>query len=257
MFMHRTLSVIFFVLATHGVCVAKDVFLQLEEFQADANAEQGREKVVRVLEANVSLGTPFYLRSVANGQQWLLRGTVTQLPTGGYRVQYQFATTELREDPSPRVELEGSLEAQFWRTYSLGRAGTEAETGYNLALYAFNPLLGFRGTSSAFSVRLVDEAGQPIPNAEVTLYGPVSGSNWERIIGPVKSDAEGIARFSEGRESLPEFTLVAEHNNRSLVAVAHLDRNNVSDRLSTDPQSITMRRELKRWKRPPQTDAPE
>lgn len=88
-----------------------------------------------------------------------------------------------------------------------------------------------------FVLRLLDEDGKPVAEANVgfsLVYGNANftSTGWEYYYRPgqedlsrrrsatgVESDKDGIARFSEGRQRLAWFGVVARHPGRKLVAV--------------------------------------
>lgn len=256
MIIQKTLAVTAFIASFGSIAHADELYLQLEEVQRDSNTTNVEERanVMRSLETNISVDRPFYIKNVAGGVQWLLRGTVEKQEGGRYQAKYHFTVTDLREDPVPRTELEGQVAVNLHREVDLGRREEDVDTKYQLTLFPFVPHIGFRAHSSGFSVRLVDESGQPVANADVGLYGSLSGFPWEMIVSSVKSDAEGIVRISEGRESLPILTLFAEHRDRGLVTAGYLDRNSVSEYDDTKPLTMKMHEQLKNWKPPAERD---
>ena len=249
MFVQRTLLLGALIALFQGISRADDVFLQIEEVR-DSTTLKGEADVLRSLETNITVGREFYIRSVTNGVQWLLRGNIEKRHNDTFEVKYVFTATEIRQDPSPRTKLEGDVPVQLRRKNQLGSPDRKADTKYTLTVHPIAPQSGFRAVSSGFSARLIDEAGEPVANADVGLYAASGDSVWELIVGPVKSDANGIFRISEGRESLPELTLFAEHKGRALVTAANLDRNQISEYKASEPSAITMRGNLKNSPRP-------
>ena len=64
-------------------------------------------------------------------------------------------------------------------------------------------------------------------------------------MGPIESDANGVVRVSEGRESLPRLTFFAEHQGKQIVGVANLNQT-----FALKPYKVSLMSKLHRWKRP-------
>jgi hypothetical protein len=237
------------------IAFAEDYWLQIKEMRVRAEDEQ----VIRSLEGPVSLGKPFYLRAVNNGFQIVITGSIEKGPEGRLTVEYYYDSAELRNDPPPRTTLKGTVSLRVREPKVLDSLKPDerdpkanADTKYVLSLAPFVPGIAFRDTSSVF-VRLLDEAGKPVANAQVAFYqSPFLQGQIEfggLVVGPVASDTNGIVRITEVRQGLPIYTLLAEHRERKLFAIAHLDRN-LGDFRGYDKDFIYTVKMSKRFERP-------
>lgn len=94
----------------------------------------------------------------------------------------------------------------------------------------------------AFIVRVVDEQGRPVDGVEVGAghcFGDMllRDTGWIYEVGPVTSDANGVAHFAEDSEMPSSFSIYARHKGRQLVGVGNVDAGKQPETLT-----ITMKR---------------
>jgi hypothetical protein len=246
----RTLTTIvgfLFYLCATEIISAGEYWLQLKElsFKTNQSSTSRNSEVVRSLEAAVTTGRPFYIRSVQDESQAFIYGDAADGPNGTVTIDYTYDAAALRGNDPPHHRLNGRVQVKIQEPTPLEPGMTNAprlkpaldlRTRYVLTVCPFVPPVGFR-YYSVLSVRLVDEAGHPVSNACAAFYDP----DWDDlVVDPVRSNTNGIVHIS-GRAELPLITLLAEQRELGLFAEAHLDRN-LSDYNRSYIYVITMRK---------------
>src|SRR5690606_15415390 len=89
------------------------------------------------------------------------------------------------------------------------------------------------------NLRLVDEEGIPVEGARAYIVGYLIGGRAEGVSRPINpSDDNGIVEGMEGK-MIPLGTIVAEHKERKLIGIVHLERS--LDAPIEDPHIVKMR----------------
>ena len=208
---------------------ASGYYLRFAEVRKQVSDKNGIASPGNTIETYVTIDKPFNVRSVIDGSQYLVGGVVKSTGTDAYSIEYSVDIAELRTNASPRIRINGTVAARLREPIQLGdTTSTERSKSDSpvvtreLTLFPFVPGIGFRDRSSGFAVQLVDASGRPVPAARARL---AMESNYDNlIIGPGHADADGVVRFSEGRENLPTLTLFADEPKGKLRASANLDR---------------------------------
>ncbi len=209
-------------------------------------------KMNGTLEFSVTPERPFFVRSTLGGDsQIIFKGKLHKIDNSTFEIEYDGQITELRADPNPRLTRKGKVKVEVYGEENLISKLSSAKDSSPLDfIISLKPLRSFGAMekTSGFAVRLVDPSGKPVADAHAGLYGPMSESPWESVIKG-RTDADGIIKFTEGREDLPTRIFYAEHKGRKLYAAENL---NVDKIRAKDFKyfTITMTDQFILWKKP-------
>ena len=232
-----------------GRLQAEDYLLRVQPVCA---ANTVATKMKGTLEFSVIPERPFFVRStLGEDSQIIFKGQLHKIDNSTFEIEYDSQITELRSDPNPRLTRKGKVKVDVYgKETPISKLSPEKDPAPLDFIISLKPLRSFGAmeNTSGFAVRLVDASGKPVDDAHAGLYGPMSESPWECVIGG-RTNQDGIIIFTEGREDLPTRIFYAEHKGRKLYAAENL---NVDKIRAKDYKyfTITMTEQLTRWKKP-------
>jgi len=190
---------------------------------------------VRSLDVQAAPGKYFFSRVTDGGTEASLWGDL-KIEEAGKKFHVHFAYKESRigdaVPPSFYFEGETNLDLSDPKEVDPGLSAVKGSEPNPrricvVSIEHFQPVVGFRYATPAWSVRLVDENGAPIRGVRAALFDATG----HVAAGPFKTatDENGVLRIPDARETLHLYTFVAGHPHRDLFAAANLNRDDAGE----------------------------
>ncbi|MEX0793680.1 MAG: hypothetical protein WD045_11120 [Pirellulaceae bacterium] len=193
------------------------------------------------IEIHMADNQSFFVRSsLGDDAQFAARGALRKSSDGKLELTIYCRVSKLGPDPGPGLIWKEKTNLSLSQQVSLTSRQSNTDVADDsvelvVTILPLSPAYGAREATSGWVVRLVDESGNPVAGARGGLYrsyseGPVDDDPEREPLVVGTSNAEGIIRFSEGREDLPWQTFYAEQKERKLYASSNLDADRIRDK---------------------------